>query len=204
MTNETTQLTNTESRNQLITVKDSDFDEHRWREERWIKLCPVLYQNTKFELLPDKEAAQKVMDWKYGSKGLILIGATRRGKSRAAWLRLRRAVMSGAKVRVLNSSAGLNYAAMFSRSASQVEEWFEEYSTCKLLLMDDVFKVNLTKSFESIMHAMLDRRIEFMLPTIITTNDNGNTLAERMTADRAGSFVGRLSDAGLFESVVFK
>src|SRR5262245_9701523 len=56
----------------------------------WNDLCPLEYRTTYPERLPNIEKFQQVQKWQYGPKGLVLLGPTRRGKTRAAWSLLKR------------------------------------------------------------------------------------------------------------------
>jgi hypothetical protein len=64
--------------------------ERRRLERQWDRLCPPLYRNTIPEQLPNPEKFEEVQKWKYGPTGLLLLGPTRCGKTRAVWTRLRR------------------------------------------------------------------------------------------------------------------
>src|SRR5690242_9896192 len=77
--------------------KEAQLREKRLPEE-WRRLCPRMYRDTDVELLPNREAFAKAQDWSFGAKGLLLVGATRRGKTRAAWAVLKKLHFQGRKV----------------------------------------------------------------------------------------------------------
>src|SRR5262249_3555894 len=60
------------------------------RRRAWEQLCPPEYRNTIPERLPKPAKFEEVQKWQYGPKGLLLVGPTRRGKTRAAWNLLKR------------------------------------------------------------------------------------------------------------------
>lgn len=161
---------------------------------QWEAFCPPTYKLTKFDMLPNQTSAKRVLEWSFQSKGLLLHGATRSGKSRSAWLLLKKQSAEGKSVDCLNSSAGLHYAALFSQSTEVVEKWFNRLATVDVLLLDDIFKIKLTDSFESIMFSLLDRRSENLKPSIVTGNDTGETLQARLSADRGEPLIARLRE----------
>jgi DNA replication protein DnaC len=164
------------------------------RAENWEVICPASYKLTRFELLPNQAAAKKVVEWKFSPKGLLLHGKTRMGKSRTAWFLLQKQHFEGRGVEHLNSSAGLHYAALFSKSTDAVEQWFNRLATVDVLLLDDVFKIKITDSFESVMFSILDRRSENLKPSIVTGNDTGETLQARLSSDRGEPLIARLRE----------
>lgn len=160
----------------------------------WAAICPAIFRDTELAKLPCPSALQDLVKWKYGPTGLVLHGASGKGKSRCAWLLLETQFKAGKKFKVLDSMAGLKYASKFSESAAKVESWIEDLIATDILFMDDVFKNKLTDSFEGVIFTLLDQRIQRALPTILTSNDTGKTLAGRMTEDRAEPLVRRMRE----------
>ncbi len=75
--------------------------EGRELDERWLGLCPPIYRETDIHRLPPEAA--KVTQWQYGPRGLVVVGPTGVGKTRAMWLLLKRLVYEGRHVRALNA-----------------------------------------------------------------------------------------------------
>lgn len=157
-------------------------------------VCPAEYIETKVESLPNPAAAKKAMAWQYGKKGMIFHGATRRGKTRCAWLVAKTVIESEKTVEVLDSMSAFRYMAAFSSGGDESFTWIMDKSKCGLLIMDDVFKAKLTESYESAIFAIIDYRCANGLPIIATLNDTGDTLMSRMTQDRGGALVARLRE----------
>jgi DNA replication protein DnaC len=181
-------------------------DERRRMEEqrnfRWREFCPAAFLETEVGKLPSPATADSVLEWEFNSRGIILYGPTRSGKTRSAWLLIKKIFMQDRSVRVMDSMSGFEYAAAFSDSASRALEWVQARSNCKLLFMDDVFKVKLTDSFEAALFAIVDHRMNHQLPIIATLNDTGDTLAARMTDDRGNPFIARLKE--MCDTIIFK
>jgi len=176
---------------------ESESSKERERESltlRWDSMCPEIFKSTNLDSLPNVRSTMKVLEWKFGPKGLLLHGETRTGKSRSAWLLLKRLHFERYSFMVLNSMAGLRYAALFGQSTNVVEEWINELISCDVLLMDDVFKIKLTDSFEGAIFSMVDQRSEMGRPMIVTANDTGETLKTRLTCDRSEPLLARFRE----------
>src|SRR5262249_5860646 len=59
-------------------------------QSEWKDLCPPGYRNTVPEQLPKLQKFQEVQKWQYGPMGLLVVGPTRRGKTRSVWKLLER------------------------------------------------------------------------------------------------------------------
>lgn len=164
------------------------------RAQQWTRVCPSEYQNTEAIKLPKGNRLAKLMAWEYGPRGFFLIGKTRAGKSRCAWLLAKREFLAGKSVRCLDYSAAFDYGSRFHDGVKDVQQWIEKYCACDVLLLDDVFKAKLSDSFEQALFIVIARRTETQKPMIVTANDNFDTLKSRMTADRGPAIVERLKE----------
>ncbi|MDE2020031.1 MAG: hypothetical protein KGJ13_06835 [Patescibacteria group bacterium] len=164
------------------------------RETRWAAICPPAYLLTERSKLPHPTKADEVLSWNYGPTGLILHGKTRRGKTRCAWLLVRKVFETGKSVRVLDSMSGFQYGGAFANSGRDAQDWIDSRARAGLLFLDDVFKVKLTDSFECAVFAIVEYRLSHQLPIVATLNDTGETLASRMSSDRGDAFVARLRE----------
>ena len=165
------------------------------RVGRWTSLCPPDYAAVDRARLPNPSKLDEVMKWEYGPLGLVLHGETGTGKTRCGWALLKREVFHDRSIRVLDSMAGLRYAAMYSRDASEVEKWMRGLIETEILFADDVFKNKLTDSFEGVIFTLIDQRLAHRRPTILTSNDTGETLSGRLTQDRATPLLRRLRES---------
>lgn len=164
------------------------------RLQRWQQLCPPEFLATEPNRLPCQRQFHAVIRWQFGPRGLILHGNTGKGKSRCAWLLLRREFEAGRSVRSLNSTSGLTYGAKFSESTGEVERWIERLCSVGILLLDDVFKAKLTDSFEAAVFSIINTRTERQLPVIATLNDTGDSLVQRLSPDRGAAMLRRLRE----------
>lgn len=164
------------------------------REEAWNRICPVLFQNTEAHKLPSPTKLDQALKWCYGPQGLILHGASGKGKSRIAWEILKREYRAGKSIAALDGAFGYDYAAKFATSSADVARYIEHKMLIDVLLLDDVLKAKLTDSVEQALFNIVNCRSERGLPIIVTTNDTGETLTARMSEDRGHALLRRLRE----------
>lgn len=144
------------------------------------KLCPPLYQESDETRFPAEW--ERVKAWKYGPKGLLLVGPTRNCKSRMAWQIVRREYMAGKKV---IHYADIEWGAAVSyhfKDPALTCEWLDKIGSVDLLYLDDPFKRTLSDvQFEGIF-AVFERRAANMLPIICTQNATSQMIREMMKA----------------------
>jgi len=172
------------------------------RKAEWREICPPDFLGTNPSALPNQGAYNETMAWQYGRSGLLLIGPTGTGKSRSAWALAEREFKAAHSVLALNALAGMDYARRYSDSIYSATEWVSRAVTTSLLILDDVFKVKLTDSFEAALFAIISERTENHRPCIVTSNDTGESLLRRFSPDRGEPFVRRLRE--FCQTIVFE
>ena len=158
----------------------------------WENLCPPDFAATDPKRLPRPEMLARVLQWKFGRRGLLLHGPTGKGKSRCAWLLLKREFDAGRRIRVIDHSVGFRYAETFAQSAASAAVWIDQQSEAEILFLDDVFKARLTDSLEQALFTVISTRTEQGSPNIVSTNDTGDSLAGRLSPDRGQALIRRL------------
>jgi DNA replication protein DnaC len=164
------------------------------RNEEWKRICPADFRGTIPQNLPHPHHLEKTLAWRYGPRGLLLYGGTGKGKSRCAWEVMKREFYAGRTIESLNSMAGIAFASKYAASAGEAGKWIIRLITVDLLLLDDVFKSKFTDSFEGALFTIISQRTERQKPIIITSNDTGASLIERMSPDRGEPLVRRLRE----------
>lgn len=160
----------------------------------WERICPVAFQNTEPHRLPSPSKLQKVMAWQYGWKGLVLHGETGAGKSRCLYELLKREFKNNRSMAVLDHSSAFRYSEAYEDGPGAACQWTEHRCKVEILALDDLFKARLTDSFEQAVFTIISQRTERGLPVLLTTNDVGDTLRERMSKDRGPALVRRIRE----------
>jgi len=124
--------------------------EHR---QAWKRLCPPEYCNTRSEQLPNVQKFEEVQKWQYGPKGLLLIGPTRRGKTRSAWKLLerlhfeeRRKILAFTPMDLKLAVASawrdsinvMSHEALSRCDEMEEEEWIWQVRRIDVLFLDDL------------------------------------------------------------------
>jgi len=192
---------------------------HRWQSEiaqRFLGICPPLYRDTVPERIPDQDALKTALSWRptvlqedgrtwgVNPRGLVLVGEPGSGKTRAAWLLIRRCIFANCGVIPFDGLGwGLAVSSHFG-DPENAQDWVGGLCSADVLFVDDIFKAKMTEAQEFAIFGVLDRRAAWKRPTIVTMNASGAALASRASAaagerDRMDAIMRRL---GEFSDVV--
>lgn len=169
---------------------------YRDQQAKWQRICPPLYQDTDFKMLP--ESLQKaVCDWS-AVVGLGMVGKAGSGKTRAAFEALRRQHYSFKHCFAITGS-GLHRALVAAYGRDDQERTtarctLVEARTADFLLLDDIGKQKFTDANEAELFDLLDHRFTHYRPTIWTTNSTSKELGERLSTDRGSAIIRRLCE----------
>lgn len=184
----------------LCRTCHAEWTEKRAKEQRhsraiqWRSYCPAAFRDTQKHRLPSPTKLDRVLQWKFGAKGMLMTGPTGQGKSRCAWKLVEREFFLGRDVEVMDANFGMMFAQKYSVSGAAAYDWLEQKAKADILLMDDVFKVKLTDAAEGAIFNVVNARCESGAPIIVTLQDNAESLKQRMTADRGEALIRRLRE----------
>lgn len=162
------------------------------RQASWCKICPPLYRDTDRDRLPPAPLA-RVLAWRPGPRGLLLLGPTGAGKTRAAYLLLRDLWEKGLDIRAFDCAAFAHEVGRRFRDGTG-EDWTDSLATAALVFLDDVGKSVFTERAEAELFALVERRAANVLPTLATTNLPSAELSQRLSADRSEPLIRRLRE----------
>ena len=174
----------------------------------WEGVCPPCFRETDpTHPSMNRDKLKMVMDWKYGPKGLLLWGDTGLGKTRCAYLRIKKFIFDEYIGSIRRSPTGEINCPVVSISGTEfahqcierirdgsLYRWHINLCKKPLVLLDDFGKSPFSERVESELFALLDNRIMAMLPTFITTNFNSDALRNRISVEFAAPIIRRLKD----------
>lgn len=165
------------------------------REQRFVRTCPPLYQESDVARLPQHKLRQ-ALAWQYGPQGLILIGETGVCKTRIAWQLIRRVLVNDKREVSFTwfDAVGFGHELAKHYHQEDAETWLEKITATELMFFDDLGKLKLTERAETELFGLIERRCAACLPMIVTTNDTGDSLAARMTENRGPAMIRRLRE----------
>ena len=163
---------------------------HQPQQTWWDKHCPVQFRNTNVNQWPNPAAANAVLAWQFGSRGLILYGATGRGKTHSVWTLLRRLADEERGIVVLDSAKWADECGERFKNGS-IHEWLENQEQIAILFWDDIDKAVFSERVQELFFRVFKFRCENGLPTIITTNLN-ESIRDRFAPEVGAAFVERI------------
>jgi len=163
-------------------------ERERAHRQAWEDLCPPEYRNSSREHLPNLAKFEQVQKWQYGPVGLLLIGPTRRGKTRAAWKLLERLHFDEHRNIVAFSPMDLKLAVANAwRDTETTEDWINSLRYAGVLFLDDLDTVKFTEAVEETIYDIFEFRPMHAKPVIATLNQSGPQLAARMNTNGRGA-----------------
>ena len=156
---------------------------------------PPLYTNTDPERLPYKaKSTALAWDGKRGGKGLWLLGDTRTGKTRTLCLLLTKLMEAGNDVLAFFHGDFSDELVDNYRTRSY-KAWKAKVTNAPILAIDDIFAQKLTERAEANTFEILDQRIAWNRPTIITTQVTAKEAKSRFQCPkRCEAFFARVEE----------
>jgi len=188
--------------NEVLTAWKLHIEEARRREKEeahrkaWEDLCPAEYRNTNYARLPNPEKFEQVQKWQYGPVGLLVVGPTRRGKTRAVWKLLERLHFDEHRNIIAFSPMDLKLAVANAwRDTETTEDWIRGLRYAGVLFLDDLDTIKFTEAVEETIYDIFEFRPTHAKPVIATLNQSGPQLAARMnTSGRGAKIVERMRE----------
>lgn len=169
----------------------------RQRNEAFLaKVRPPLYAATLLERLPCSPCVVSAVEsWRPSPEKpfLLLHGVTGRGKTRLMWLVLMRCILAGDRPVVFGPGEFSLQVASAWRDGS-AEQLIGRVKSTPWLALDDIDKDKFTERVEEALFGVLEHRIAWTLPTILTTNATGAVLEEKFATAAGPAVIRRLRE----------
>lgn len=164
---------------------------------RFLEICPPLYRSTDPKRIP-AVFMEAIEGWEYGPKGIGIIGQHGIGKTRAAYLLLKRELESERTVAavvspMINELSVLQFSADDDARDTAIR-MIRSFREADILLIDDLGKGKMTERAEMELYALLEHRTSHELPTIWTANAGSSYLLSSMSKDRGPAILRRLTE----------
>ncbi|MFJ6101856.1 ATP-binding protein [Streptomyces sp. NPDC092359] len=131
---------------------------------------------------------------------LLMAGVVGAGKTHQAYGAVRRLVQSGVGVCWRATTAADLYADLRPRPGADSERELAAVSRCPLLIIDDLGAAKASEWVEEITYRLINRRYNYELPTLITTNLAIRDLRAHL-GDRVASRLAQMTTRVEFEQV---
>ncbi|MFF6835776.1 ATP-binding protein [Streptomyces sp. NPDC012438] len=131
---------------------------------------------------------------------LLMAGVVGAGKTHQAYGAVRRLVQSGVSVRWRATTAADLYADLRPRPGADSERELAAISRCPLLVLDDLGAAKASDWTEEVTYRLINRRYNYELPTLITTNLRISDLRAQL-GDRVASRLAQMTTRVEFEQV---
>ena len=171
--------------------------EQERRQEAFNALCPPLYRQSDLGRIP-AVFLREIEAWQFNPVGIGLVGPAGCGKTRAAWMLLKRLHFSGVRVYGITATAFAKACADQWHDNAQAQAMAEDTLTrcrrTKILLLDDLGKQKMTERSELELFDLLEHRSSHDLPVIWTANAAKGDLRKMLSSDRGEPILRRISE----------
>lgn len=162
---------------QLTAEYNSWFVKKERPRKDWSEICTAArYRETDPRLLPAQGPYKAVAAWQYQERGLILTGPSGLGKTRAAWLLMRRLHEEGRNILAFDGFGWTANVARAFMDVQNLERWMDGLTYVDMLFLDDVFRGKFTDAQELALWGVIERRTANKMPIIVTLNATGESL----------------------------
>ena len=184
-----------ERKQEIAWQKSVEEEERRALSKSFDDICPPLYRESDPSRI-SKQFIDAIDKWSYSPKGLIFMGRAGTGKTRSAWMLLKREHFAGRRVYGLSATEFSKFAAdQWHNRVAERNAAEEAISTCKrcdILLLDDLGKQKFTERAELELFDLLEHRTSKMKPTITTFNADARQFLNMLSEERGEPILRRL------------
>ncbi len=161
-----------------LEVKEAERNTRWDRMAEWTKQCPKAYRESDWKQLPCRHLINEVQAWEWQKRGVVFAGSPGVGKTRLAYIMLKRLHAEGKRVRAMTAT-DFALGVQEQGGKHKLPEWLKDLCSVSVLLLDDLGKEKLSESVVAQLFHVLDKRMAEELPVLITTNYKGQHFIER-------------------------
>ena len=150
---------------------------------------------------PNPSAHEKVMGWKSGKTGLMLVGPTGMAKSRSLLQLLTGLIWQNTEIFYWSAPRLADkISAVAFESSDKLDDFIARLEKCPVLAIDDLGAHKPTERVCQEFHRIIDTRYSEGRPILVTTNCNPSQLQKQLL-DEHGRTIRRLQE--ITEPIVF-
>jgi IstB-like ATP binding protein len=169
------------------------------KPSRWERICPDAYQRTEIARLIDDLGHQHydvkwlegILSWQYGSEGLLVVGPTGVGKSRAMWLLLRRLLDQERRTVVWLNAVRFRTGLQAAARDGATEYFVRRLLKAHVVYWDDFGQTNLTGAASEMLLHLIEERTTAARPILATTQYSGDRLGAQFERPEMGQAIRR-------------
>lgn len=156
----------------------------RDRKAHWARICPEIYREFDLGQCRQPETSKRIIEWEpVNGRGLLVVGKSRAGKTRAAYAMVERHYLRGSKVVALRGTKWTELAIAKAKGGEDSHESKRIISAAMnadLTFIDDFAKNRWTETTEVAFWDLLEDRGSRRKPLVLTCTETGDAMMERM------------------------
>jgi IstB-like ATP binding protein len=163
----------------------------------WWETVPPLYKETDPDKLPNPTKSAKALEWQDGSQGLWMYGGSGTGKSRTAYLLLKRLAYEGRSVHVVRGQEFGREIVEATRpgGSGDLHEVLSPILRSHVVLFDDAPKIRFSERVESEFWQIVETRMSQQRPMIFTSELGLSEFCKLMEHGNGASIYRRIKEA---------
>lgn len=154
------------------------------RKDKWVQICPEIYREYDPAMCKHPEISERIVQWEpKNGRGLLIVGKSRAGKTRAAYAMVERHFMRGSTVVALRGTRWTELAIAKARGGEDSQEAkriLKAAANYDLTFIDDFAKNRWTETTEVQFWELLEDRGSRRKPLVLTCTETGDAMMERM------------------------
>lgn len=154
------------------------------RMAKWDMLCPELYRKTDPSFIDGIKFAD-VTKWKFGQKGLMVVGRSRAGKTTSCWHLLHKLYVLQSHSFVAISEPEFSIQRDKSSRNGSLDQFLNQCIRADVFFLDDLGHAATNSRYLEELYHIVEKRTSWKRPIIVTTQFTREELEDK--GSKAGS-----------------